>query len=135
MYALMLLLGANMYSPARFVNLSSGIGTDLSFISYIYVLLLVEVLNVVLSPPITILSLTIILICPQMTTKVVLLAAINVSKTILKSWLVLTESWLVLTESWFILTENWLVLTESWLVLIEGIIKVRRCVSGIRRVL
>ena len=57
MYALMLLLGANMYSPARFVNLSSGIGTDLSFISYIYVLLLVEVLNVVLSPPITILSL------------------------------------------------------------------------------
>ena len=46
----MLLLGINIYSPAGFDNLSCGIGTDLSLISY--VLLLVGTLNVVLSPPI-----------------------------------------------------------------------------------
>ena len=51
----MLLLGVNIYSPAGFVNVSSGIGTDLSLISYI--LLPVRTLNVVLSPPINILSL------------------------------------------------------------------------------
>ena len=55
MYVIMLLLGVNIYSPAGFVNVSSGIGTDLSLISYI--LLPVRTLNVVLSPPITILSL------------------------------------------------------------------------------
>ena len=51
----MLLLGVNIYSPAGFVNVSSGIGTDLSLISYI--LLPVRTLNVVLSPLINILSL------------------------------------------------------------------------------
>ena len=55
MYVIMLLLGVNIYSPAGFVNVSSGIGTDLSLISYI--LLPVRTLNVVLSPPINILSL------------------------------------------------------------------------------
>ena len=50
MYVIMLLLGVNIYSPAGFVNVSSGIGTDLSLISYI--LLPVRTLNVVLSPPI-----------------------------------------------------------------------------------
>ena len=39
----MLLLGVNIYSPAGFVNVSSGIGTDLSLISYI--LLPVRTLN------------------------------------------------------------------------------------------
>ena len=56
MYVIMLLLGVNIYSPAGFVNVSSGIGTDLSLISYI--LLPVRTLNVVLSPPINILSLS-----------------------------------------------------------------------------
>ena len=41
----MLMLGFNIYSPAGFVNVSSGIGTDLSLISYI--LLPVRTLNVV----------------------------------------------------------------------------------------
>ena len=55
----MLLLGVNIYSPAGFVNVSSGIWTNLSLISYI--LLPVRTLNVVLSPPITILSLVLLL--------------------------------------------------------------------------
>ena len=55
----MLLLGVNIYSPAGFVNVSSGIGTNLSLISYI--LLPVRTLNVVLSPPINILSLSYVL--------------------------------------------------------------------------
>ena len=58
MYVLMLMLGFNIYSPAGFVNVSSGIGTDLSLISYI--LLPVRTLNVVLSPPINILSLVLV---------------------------------------------------------------------------
>ena len=60
MYVIMLLLGVNIYSPAGFVNVSSGIGTDLSLISYI--LLPVRTLNVVLSPPINILSLISVLL-------------------------------------------------------------------------
>ena len=50
MYVIMLLLGVNIYSPAGFVNVSSGIGNDLFLISNI--LLPLGTLNVVLSPPI-----------------------------------------------------------------------------------